>query len=303
MKITADEIKKVKADGFLHNRGTNYFSGRVITENGLMTSSQMVNLSEAAKRYGNGTMTFTSRLTIEIPAISYENIGDFKEYIAKKNMVTGGTGTRVRPIVACKGTTCIFGLYDTQELATEIHQRFYKGYYDVKLPHKFKIGVGGCPNNCIKPDLNDLGIVGQKVPIVNKDLCRNCKTCGVIKGCPMKAPSINDDKILIDTDICNNCGRCAKACPFKAVTENVTMYKIFIGGRWGKQIRIGTPLNKLFDREEAIAVIEKAILLFKSKGVAGERFGTTVERLGVEQVEMELISTELLDNKDKILEN
>ena len=32
------------------------------------------------------------------------------------------------------------------------------------LPHKFKIAVGGCPNNCVKPDLNDLGIVGQRVP-------------------------------------------------------------------------------------------------------------------------------------------
>ena len=30
--------------------------------------------------------------------------------------------------------------------------------------HKFKIAVGGCPNNCVKPDLNDLGIIGQMVP-------------------------------------------------------------------------------------------------------------------------------------------
>ena len=33
-----------------------------------------------------------------------------------------------------------------------------------RLPHKFKIAVGGCPNNCVKPDLNDLGIIGQRVP-------------------------------------------------------------------------------------------------------------------------------------------
>ena len=35
----------------------------------------------------------------------------------------------------------------------EIHERFYHGYREVKLPHKFKIAVGGCPNNCVKPDL------------------------------------------------------------------------------------------------------------------------------------------------------
>ena len=32
------------------------------------------------------------------------------------------------------------------------------------LPGKFKIGVGGCPNNCIKPNLNDIGIVGAVLP-------------------------------------------------------------------------------------------------------------------------------------------
>ena len=32
------------------------------------------------------------------------------------------------------------------------------------LPAKFKIGVGGCPNNCVKPTLNDIGIVGAVLP-------------------------------------------------------------------------------------------------------------------------------------------
>jgi dissimilatory sulfite reductase (desulfoviridin) alpha/beta subunit len=31
----------------------------------------------------------------------------------------------------------------------------------VTLPHKFKIGVGGCPNSCVKPSLNDVGIEGR----------------------------------------------------------------------------------------------------------------------------------------------
>ena len=44
------------------------------------------------------------------------------------------------------------------------HDEFYVNWHDVKLPHKFKIAVGGCPNNCVKPNLNDLGIVGQLIP-------------------------------------------------------------------------------------------------------------------------------------------
>ena len=32
------------------------------------------------------------------------------------------------------------------------------------LPGKFKIGVGGCPNNCVKPNLNDIGVSGTVLP-------------------------------------------------------------------------------------------------------------------------------------------
>ena len=75
-----------------------------------------------------------------------------------------------------------------------------------------------------------------------------------------------------------------------------------MGGRWGKQVRIGSALNKLFTREEVLDVVEKAILLFKSKGESGERFGQTVDRLGIAKVEKMLISDNLLKRKEEILE-
>jgi len=48
-------------------------------------------------------------------------------------------------------------------LAKRIHKEFYEGWRTVKLPHKFKIGVGGCPNSCIKPSLNDFGVEGRRI--------------------------------------------------------------------------------------------------------------------------------------------
>ena len=177
MALQEQDIKRVKGQGFLLNRGTEEFSGRIITENGVLTAAQMRCLSVAAEKYGNGKITFTSRLTVELPGIAYENITPFIEFVGQEGMVTGGTGSKVRPVVSCKGTTCVFGLYDTQELAREIHERFYVAYHDVTLPHKFKIAVGGCPNNCVKPDLNDLGIVGQRVPSLSADKCRGCGKC------------------------------------------------------------------------------------------------------------------------------
>ena len=174
----ADE-KRVKALGFLRNKGTNSFSGRIITVNGKITAAQNKCISEAAELFGNGNVTFTTRLTVEVQGIPYDKIEDFRAYIAKEGLVTGGTGSKVRPVVSCKGTTCQYGLIDTFALSEEIHERFYNGYSDVRLPHKFKIAVGGCPNNCVKPDLNDLGIIGQMIPNFDEDLCNGCKKCPI----------------------------------------------------------------------------------------------------------------------------
>lgn len=301
MSITPEEMKRVKGMGFLLNRGTEQFSGRIITENGLLSADQMAKLSEAARRFGNGTMAFTSRLTVELPGIPFDKIEEFRAFVAQEGMVTGGTGARVRPIVSCKGTTCIYGLYDTQGLATELHKRFYEGYYDVVLPHKFKIGVGGCPNNCIKPDLNDLGIIGQRVPVITPDQCKGCAKCAVQRGCPMQAAAVKDGLVDIDRTVCNSCGRCARVCPFGAVNGAETAYKVCVGGRWGKKIRIGTPLPRLFSRDELFDLVEKAILLFKRDGKTGERFGEMIDRIGIEPASRLLLSDDLLREKDKIL--
>lgn len=132
------------------------------------------------------------RLTVEVQGIPYENIEAFQAYIAKAGLQTGGTGAKVRPIVSCKGTTCQYGLLDSFALSEEIHHRFYEGYHGVALPHKFKIAVGGCPNNCVKPDLNDLGIIGQRIPNFDKSRCKGCKKMRVAAACPIGASKVVD---------------------------------------------------------------------------------------------------------------
>jgi dissimilatory sulfite reductase (desulfoviridin) alpha/beta subunit len=78
-------------------------------------------------------------------------------------------------------------------------------------------------------------------------------------------------------------------------------YKITIGGRWGKQVRIGTPLDGIFTKDETMDIIEKTILLFKDKGLPGERLSTMIERFGVTVTEQMLISQDLLNRKSEIL--
>lgn len=297
----ADE-KRVKAMGFLNNKGTDNFNGRIITVNGKITAAQQRCIAEAAEKFGSGEVEFTTRLTVEVPGIPYDKIEEFQEYIAREGLVTGGTGSKVRPVVACKGTTCQYGLLDSFALSREIHERFYVGYRSVLLPHKFKIAVGGCPNNCVKPDLNDLGIIGQLIPSFDEDSCNGCKKCAIEKVCSVGAAKVVDGILEIDKGVCNNCGRCVGKCTFDAIEDGTYGYKIYIGGRWGKKVAQGRPLSKIFtDKEEALSVIEKAILLFREQGKTGERFSQTIDRLGFENVEAQLLSDEILGRKEEIL--
>ena len=299
--VSKEEETRVKALGFLKDKRTpDKFNGRVITRNGKITSEEARVIAEAAEKFGSGEVTMTSRLTMEIQGVPFENIKPLREYLMQAGLETGGTGSKVRPVVSCKGTTCQYGLIDTFALSEEIHERFYHGYREVKLPHKFKIAVGGCPNNCVKPDLNDLGIIGQRVPQIDLEKCRGCKVCQVENNCPIKVAKLVDGKITIDDNACNHCGRCVGKCPFHAVEDYTNGYRIYIGGRWGKKVAQGRYLDKVFtDKEEVLSIVEKAILLFREQGITGERFADTVARLGFENVQEQLLADDLLARKEE----
>ena len=303
LTISKEEEKRLKGLGFLNNKGTDNFSARILTVNGKVTAAQHRAMADAAEKFGNGILTFTTRQTVEVQGIPYEKLEEFQEFVQDAGMVIGGTGAKVRPVVSCKGTTCQYGLLDSFAISEEIHKRFYEGYHDVKLPHKFKIAVGGCPNNCVKPNLNDLGIIGQRIPYFKAELCKGCKKCSVEAVCPMGAAKVSDKKLLIDENVCIHCGRCVGNCRFDSITDGTYGFKIYVGGRWGKKISHGRALSKVFtSKDEAMDVIEKAILLFRERGLAGERFAVMIDRIGFEAVEEALLMDDsLLERKEEIL--
>lgn len=302
LKLTPDEKKALKGRGIILNRDGEHFIARIITEDGTLTSEQMVVISQAAKQFGSGSVAMTSRMTVEVQGLTYETLEPFTQFIESHGLYTGGTGTRVRPVVPCKGTVCVHGLIDTQALAREIHEVFYKGWYDVKLPHKFKIGIGGCPNNCIKPGLNDFGIMGQRVPQYDPELCQACRRCNVAATCPSKVCSVGENgKMVPDTAACTNCGKCIDNCPFRCIKEAAVGYKVMVGGIWGKRQRSATVIDQIFTKDEVMQLIEKTLLLFREQGYAGERLGLMIERIGVDNFVQQLLSDDVLERKQAIL--
>ena len=255
-KLSPEEIKRVKGLGCLQDkRYDDIFNIRVITGNGHITTDEHRAIADAADKFGNGQITMTTRLSMEIQGVPYDNIEKTIAFLGEHGLMTGGTGAKVRPVVSCKGTTCQYGLI-----------------------------------NCVKPNLNDMGIIGQRIPKPDSEKCRGCKKCQIEKSCPVHVPKLVDGKLYIDPEECIHCGRCKGKCPFGAVPEYQNGYKIYIGGRWGKRVSHGQALTRIFtEEEEVMAVIEKAILLFKNEGIAGERFADTVKRLGFEYVNEKLI--------------
>lgn len=302
MALTKEQIGSVKGRGFLLNRGTECFSGRVVSIGGVFSADALTALADCAKRYGNGSVIFTSRLSAEIVGIPYDKIPEAEAFLAERDLYFGGTGAKIRPIAACKGTTCVYGNLDTQAIARVIHERFYVGMRDVRLPHKFKIAVGGCPNSCMKPTLNDVGIEGCRVFTFDAQKCRGCKTCSVAAACPSRAVSIVDGHAVTDAAKCTHCGVCIGKCPFGAAPrEAEAACRIYVGGTWGKTQRIGTRLPGVYAPQDIPDMIEKILLWYKENGFVKERLGRTVDRLGIDALYAAVADDALLRRKEEIL--
>ena len=302
MSITKEQIASVKGRGFLLNRGTECFSGRLVAPAGIYSPEMLQAIAECSAAFGNGKVIFTARLNAEIVGIPFDKIPAAEAFMAERGLSFGGTGAKIRPVVACKGTTCVYGNIDTHAIAQTIYDTFYIGMRDVKLPHKFKIGVGGCPNSCMKPSLNDVGVEGCKTFTFDADLCHGCASCTVSRACPSKAVTVIDGKAVTDESKCTKCGVCVGKCPFGAVPKEApSACRIYVGGTWGKKQRMGTRLSGIYSVDDIPAVIEGVILWYKENGLAKERLGAAIDRIGIGALESALASGELLARKDDIL--
>ena len=302
MSICKEDIAKVKGRGFLLNRGTECFSGRLVSIGGVFSAKDLRTAAECAEKFGNGKVIFTSRLSAEITGIPFEKIPEAERFVKEHGLSFGGTGAKVRPITACKGTTCVFGNIDTQEMARAIHEKFYVGMRDVALPHKFKIGVGGCPNSCMKPSLNDVGVEGCKSFVFESEKCKGCKICAAAVGCPSGAVALKEGKADIDRLKCKNCGVCLGKCPFGAFPKTAeSLCRIYVGGTWGKTQRMGTLLEGFYKESEILEVVEKIMLWYKENGYSKERLGAVIDRLGIERLETAISSSDLIERREEII--
>ena len=272
------DYASLKKGGFMRQKQKGYFSLRLQVVGGNLTAENIKTVSEVAEKYGKGYVHMTSRQGIEIPFIKFDDIEEVKAELAKGGVKPGVCGPRVRTVTACQGSeVCPSGCIDTYALAKELDEH----YFGRELPHKFKFGVTGCQNNCLKAEENDLGIKGGMVVTCNQDACIKCGVC--VKACREGAISLTDDGIVLDAAKCNNCGRCVKACPTDA-WEGESGYIVSFGGLFGNKIyKVENLLPIIKDKETLFRVSDAAIKFFEDNAKPGERFRLTLQRVGEEE--------------------
>ena len=274
----AVDYAALKAGGFMRQKQKNMFSLRLRVVGGNVTAEQFRTISAVAEQYGQGYVHLTSRQGVEIPFIRLEDIDAVKEALAAGGVVPGVCGPRVRTVTACQaGKCCPSGCIDAYAIASALDQR----YFGRQLPHKFKFGVTGCQNNCLKAEENDVGVKGGMTLTWVEEDCIACGVC--VKACRKEAIRLEDDRIFINDDLCNYCGRCVTACPTEAMVGE-SGYLVYFGGTFGNEIHKGAGLLPILRDEETLyRVADAAIDYFSEHGKSGERFAKTLERLGWEE--------------------
>lgn len=275
----AVDYAALKAGGFMRQKQKNTFSLRLRVVGGTLTTEQLSTIIAVAKQYGHDYIHLTSRQGVEIPFIKLEDIEEVKAALAAGGVSPGVCGPRVRTVTACQaGKCCPSGCIDAYAIAEGLDQR----YFGRQLPHKFKFGVTGCQNNCLKAEENDVGVKGGMTLNWVEDDCISCGVCE--KACRRKAITMEDGKIIINDDLCNYCGRCVTACPTNAM-EGTSGYLVYFGGTFGNDIQKGTDLVPILRDEETLyRVTDAAIDYFAENAQPGERFAKTLERLGWDEL-------------------
>jgi coenzyme F420 hydrogenase subunit beta len=278
LKRRLDEGKKVKFywasdyPGVMGETNGTFFA-KIKTNAGLIGADQLAKAAELAKKYGDGTIEITSRQCVEIQGVPGTNVDKLMSEVYASGLATIGMGY----VSSCVGMDyCTEGLVETKKLSGELTMAFAQ-----KLtPHKMKIGIAGCANDCVRAKRHDIGLIGQVRPEIDTEKCNGCGRCAEL--CRVDAISIVLGKAVIDKDKCVSCGWCIRGCPNEAAIEKERGYTMRIGANDARRPADGILLKSFCTSEEIpklIDAVASTFLKYRTKP-GRERLGNVIKNVG-----------------------
>lgn len=259
--------------------GTNFV--KVKSKSGIVDHDYLAKVTELAGKYGDGTLEFTTRKSIEIQGVPGENVDPIMKEIYENDIMTIGMGYAV----ACVGAAyCPEGLIYTKDIANKLTMMFAQR----GMPHKLKVGVAGCPNSCVRVRNHDIGIMGQLKPKLDEEKCTGCGRC--VELCKYYALSIVNGKSERDMDLCRNCGWCVRGCPHEAMVEDKRGCSLWIGGNDARRPTEAILLRSFIPEEEIPQVVDNVLkLIGKYVTQPGrQRLGNIIDQVGIGEFTKEL---------------
>ena len=276
-------LNKLKAGGFIKERGKDLFSVRLRVPGGRMAVSRLKKIVEVAEKYGGEFVHLSVRQSIELVHVNFKHINDVAEDLGIVRQRIASCGARVRVPVACGG--CEYnpkGLMDTQKSALEVDAKLFgieTGH------HKFKVAFAGCPSDCPKSATNDVGFQGAVLPALDREVCIGCGLC--VKTCTAGAIAKGeDDKPVFAPERCIYCGDCIKVCPSEAWKAEKSGYTVRIGGKWGRNPLVGTLFATFLPGEKVVDFIYSVLAWYRknAEGLGRIRLGDVIIRKGTDNL-------------------
>ncbi|UXR71454.1 nitrite reductase large subunit NirB [Staphylococcus sp. IVB6238] len=122
---------------------------------GVTDADQLIRLGEVAKKYDVPLVKVTGSQRIGLYGVKKEELPQVWEDLGMRS--ASAYAKKTRSVKSCVGKEfCRFGTQYTTKLGIRLEETFE--YIDT--PHKFKMGVSGCPRSCVESGVKDFGIIG-----------------------------------------------------------------------------------------------------------------------------------------------
>lgn len=272
-------LKPIECETKLAEKETDKVILRIRATCGEVTSNQLRKIADIAERYGHGFVHFVVRGSPEIPGIDKGRLEGIRKELQDVGMQMLDKG--IDNLQSCFGDYCTESNVDPQSLLKRIERRIE----ELDLNNlNIRVSATGCPNSCGIAQLNDIGFMGIIEPKVDIAKCNGCELC--LPVCKRKAIEIKDGVAIIDKEKCVYCGQCIVICPFDAIVEKRRGFAVFVGGKEGKDTRLGQVIAEFLSEEEALQLTEECLRMLKEKKV---NVATIIDEVGIEKLKEMLV--------------